>query len=139
MKREIAERIASTAVEKVTVEQARTIIGAFLSELSRCPVCDGSGTITFGRDVFLPVSDRHPNGSETFIAAGTTGSCPRCGSRDKDLAGKGDPDYVGWHCCRGDGDQECRRWSESDQAENRDNHANCGWRIVLPYSPAEAL
>ena len=137
MERELAERIAATVDNEITVEQARRIIGEFLTQLARCPVCDGTGTITFGRDVEARVTDptRLSGPHVVYIEAGTPGSCPRCGSRNEEESGRGDPAWVIWHCAVGDSDVECGRERASDKPEKRDRHGECGWRIAVPYEP----
>jgi hypothetical protein len=131
MKQDIAERFAATAIEGITVEQARQIIGEFLTQIVRCPVCDGSGEIQFGRDVVLPVrGDYGRSESEQYFPAGTVGKCPRCGGGDEDGGGRFDPEYVAWHCVQGSDDRECCR------QKGHNGHADCGWRITLPLPEA---
>ncbi len=139
MKRDIAERLASTVVDGVAFADAQQIIATFLTQLARCPVCDGSGTFAFGRDVTMTVSDRHLGKNMSGqVTAGTMGLCPRCGSDDENASGKGDPDYVAWHCYHGDRDSECRfSREESGHKERRNGHSKCGWRIFLPYEPSD--
>lgn len=136
MDRDLALRIAATVDDGITVEQAKRIVGEFLAQLARCPVCDGSGVTTFGQDVEVDVrthANRRVTDADRFISAGTTGSCPRCGSVDPEASGQGDPAWVAWHCVAGDDDQQCERDRQSDRAEQRDGHTGCGWRLMLPY------
>ena len=133
MKREIAERIAATMVEGVTVGQAREIIGSFLTEIARCPVCDGSGEITFARDVQIATTEpgRSPGDGGRFIQQGTTGTCPLCGSIEPNETGRGDPEFVFWYCEKGDSNRNC--WIDRDRdGEHRNGHAACGLRVMLP-------
>ncbi len=137
MKRDTAERVAAAEVEGVTLDQAQSIIHKFLAQIALCPVCDGSGWFIFGRDVRIETKDEHGDPTdERRIMAGTVGSCPRCGSSDPNESGKGDPDFVTWHCVKGDQDTYCR--SDRAGAEDRRNgHADCGFRVMLPYEEAE--
>lgn len=126
MKQEIAARLAATAVDGITVDQARAIIRAFLVELARCPLCDGSGRYVFRRAV---TNGKRATHDSVLVPAGTSGSCPVCGSEDEEPVG--DPEYVGWHCLRGEADQHCRHY-QSDATERRNGHSACGYRIMLP-------
>jgi len=134
MRRDIAERIAATTVEGVTVEDARTIIGAFLDQLALCAVCGGSGRFTFGRNVAIPMRAK-PGGNlpdfERVIEAGTEGPCPRCGSESLDEHAAGDPGYVAWHCTLKASDTACHQ-----ARRDGGGHDDCGPRIVLPLTPS---
>lgn len=122
MKRELAERLASTVVDELTVGQARAVIAEFLVQLVACPLCDGGGEFIYRRPGFVDNAVRRPG----------KGSCPVCGSTDEDDSGRGDPDWVAWVCAQGKSVEECRRQGSSDDAENRDGHEVCGYRVVLP-------
>jgi hypothetical protein len=139
MKRDTAERLAATQVEGLTVDDARKVIAVFLRELARCPVCDGSGSFVFGRDVVVETTedDGRRGRAEQYVAAGTAGSCPCCGSRDPEASGKGDPEWVAWHCVQGERDETCRRDSKEHE-ERRNGHAACGWRVLLPADTPES-
>jgi hypothetical protein len=128
---EIAEKLAAAEVDGVTVSQAQSIIRAFLSEVARCPVCDGTGSFTFGNEVIVPMKDAQGQSIRSerrFIEAGTTSPCPRCSD------GTGDPDFVAWHCERGDVAHE--RCERIRNGERRDGHARCGYRVMLPLEGA---
>lgn len=133
---ELAERIAASMVDGVTVDQAHLIIQTFLEQLARCPVCDGSGRFTFRRDLELDVRDRlSPRAADRYIPAGTSGTCPFCGTNDPQTSGKGDSEWVGWHCYLGQREDYCRADQQRDAADYREPHADCGWRIMIPYEP----
>lgn len=137
MKRDIAERIAATSVEDFTVEKVRTVIAAFLSELARCPLCNGDQTFTFPRDVWIDTVDNYGRplgGTGRYIKAGTVASCPLCGD-DRDYPRvNGDPEHVAWHCELGESDRQCLSDKDADKSERREVHAKCGWRIMLPHA-----
>jgi hypothetical protein len=132
MKRDLAERIAATTVEGVTFDQAREIIGAFLTEIARCPVCDGSGEITFARDVQISTTEpgRASGDGRRYIEKGTVGSCPLCGSTEPSESARGDPEFVAWHCEQGDSNRDC--WNDREHPDRRDSHVSCGLRVMLP-------
>jgi hypothetical protein len=141
MKRDIAERLAATAVDGVTVDQARTIIETFLTQIARCPVCDGSGRIVYGREMVIETRAGDFNAAVLDggrrIPKGTAGSCPRCGSSEPEENGKGDPEWVAWHCAKGDGDEFCRSDRTGDDGR-RVGHAECGFQVMFPYAPVGA-
>lgn len=133
MNQDIAERFAATAVDGITVAQARTIIREFLSQIARCPVCNDTGRITFGRDMEVKLMDnpRHANATAQWLQAGSETDCPRCGPPTDDGRGKGDPLYVAWHCSRGEDDQRCHR-DRLDESGRRQPHSKCSYRVMLP-------
>lgn len=136
MKREIAERLAATAVEGVTVKDAQTIIETFLTELASCPVCDGSGRTTFVHGVDIAAAEQ--SGKQLGIVnvlPGTEGSCPRCGSYKAEDNGHGDPEFVAWHCAHDKTKSDCRKMQTADQNGERAKHAACGFRVVLCFTP----
>lgn len=138
MEREIAERFAATTVEGLTLKNTRAVIQAFVTELARCATCDGSGVITFGRDVQIEGAENHHPAGDLRILAGTRGSCPRCGSLDRAESGKGDPEFVAWHCTKGDAAFGCRRdRADEHKLERRNEHVKCGWRVLLPYETTD--
>jgi len=106
-----ALRLAITATEGVSVGQATVLVQEYLSQLARCPMCQGEHGFTFKRDIEI---------DQARIVAGTSGMCPYCAD------GAGDPDYVVWHCARGDFEEKCRR------GDRRSDHLECGWRILIP-------
>lgn len=133
MNRDHAERIAATSVEALSVDSARTVIAKFVTELARCPVCDGSGRFTLVRDIELPFVDnlgRPVAEANRIVRAGAEVPCPRCGSMDNGDSGKGDPEHVAWHCTVGDGDDDCRRARRRDGSV-AEQHERCGYRLVL--------
>lgn len=71
MRREVAERLAATAVDELRVEHAHAVIGAFLTELAGCQVCAGSGEFTFPRAMELELRDRRGQPVSAGISQGT--------------------------------------------------------------------
>ncbi len=53
MKREQAEAHAAivTAVDSANLDSTQAVIRDFLTELARCPDCDGSGEVTVHREI----------------------------------------------------------------------------------------
>jgi hypothetical protein len=130
VKRDTAERLAATIVPGVSVEDAQAIIQEFLTQLARCPVCDGTGMFTFASDVKIDARD--PTGHplvDARVDKGTTTSCPCCGGE------KWDPEFVAWHCFRGDRNSDCQHDKNGDKGR-REPHANCGYRVMLPLVAA---
>jgi hypothetical protein len=134
MKREMAERLAATALDgregakHVTVEQVRIIVSEYLKQLVRCPACDDEGTISF-REIDLQVKEHgHTMTQNRYVEEGTIGPCPMCGGLDRDHSPRHDREWVRWLCVDG--------WNEVDCRQNRRNqdqaHAGCGYRIMLP-------
>jgi len=128
MKRDMAERMAATAVDGVSVP-AGAVIREFLTQLARCPACDGSGTFTFPKDLEVEVKDRHGSHEGSYVPSGATSVCPLC------MGEKHDPAFVAWHCVQGRDDRDCRH--DWNNAEERNGHAACGWKVMLPL-PEEA-
>jgi hypothetical protein len=116
---------------------ADALIDAYLRELARCPVCDGSGRTTFGRDTtvgpMMTGAGSPASQDRRYVPAGTEASCPRCGGDDPLTSGVGDPEFVAWHCVVGERDSLCQG-DRKQHEERRSVHADCGWRIVLPLS-----
>jgi len=132
MKREVAERLATIQVEELRVEDAQLVIRTFLREIARCPVCDGSGHLTWARPVHLTKTDQSRRTYEDqYVAEGTESTCPLCGDRDPAMAAKGDPAHVAWVCRNGDRSEECRRQT------GHNGHSGCGWMVVLPLESDE--
>ncbi|MGO9872681.1 MAG: hypothetical protein ACLPVY_02685 [Acidimicrobiia bacterium] len=137
MKREIAERLAASCVDGVSVADARKVINAFLSEIAKCSVCDDQGTLKVARGAHFELAgggfDQPPEGS--YIEAGKLISCPRCGSRHPEEAAlKHDPDWVGWRCYLGFSESDCRGERESDTSDKgwtKRPHAKCGYQVML--------
>jgi hypothetical protein len=132
MKRDTAERFAATAVEGVTLDQARLIIREFLTGLALCSMCGGSGEFTFERAMTFELDDLSAPGrkDERVVPAGTTAPCPRCRGRyDRDAAG--DPEFVGWRCVQGSRAIDCHN-ERARGDEHRAGHAECGYRVFLP-------
>ncbi len=114
----------------MTVEQAQAIIQEFLTQLARCPVCDGSGTVTFGQSAAVDMTDTRGQPADRFIPAGTSGTCPYCD-------GKGDPEFVVWSCVHENDGQDCRPYKNGGSGGHED-HADCGYRITLPSTEVQA-
>lgn len=141
VKREIAEKIAAAEVEGVTVAQVRAILQQYLSALTTCSVCGGTGSLDFPQKVQMD-NLRDRNGDALYvdhrvIAAGTTCSCFRCGPGfDGQIGSPGhDPEHVVWHCTEGATDYQCRHSQRGDQIAQT-THAKCGYRIMLPLDPS---
>ena len=131
VKREVAERLAATAVEGISVAQAQEIIKAYVNALKVCQVCEGSGKFMAGRRVAVFVTDRRgDNLEERFIEPGSPVRCPRCG--DGEVGGT-DPDFVTWFCAMGFLVKRCEEARNDPSA--RAAHPQCGWRIMLPLDP----
>lgn len=134
MNRDVAERIARTAVDvaELSLEHVHTIIATYLTEVARCPVCDGAGAITAGRDIHVHLADRGGAAASesTYVPAGTSMSCPRCGGDQPDASAH-DPEHVGWYCSGVDY-RACRAGRPGDEKD----HSACGWRIMLPTPEA---
>jgi len=140
MKREIAERLAASCVDGVSIADAVKVINAFVSEIAKCSVCDGQGTVKVARGAHFKLAgvgagfDQPPEGS--YIEAGNVISCPRCGSRHfAEEALKHDPDWVGWRCYLGFSESACRAEREneaSDKVWTQRPHAKCGYQVMLP-------
>lgn len=129
MNRTDAERLASTVVDGVTVNETRAIIDEFLRQIARCPVCGDTGRFTFDQPTTVEQPDPgHPSGSSPLdVVKGYTTDCPRCGPPDEGK-GRGDPAFVRW-CCASDKDgSTCRK----AKTAGLDEHRDCGPRIVLP-------
>lgn len=125
-----AERLAATEVEGVTKDDAHKIICAFLTEIVDCSACNGTGKVTFNRDVYLPA--RKGATRTEPIDAGTEMACPRCGgSEDAEAAGH-DPEYFAWHCIRDVAERECRGAKDGTDEQKHRSHANCGFRVIIP-------
>jgi hypothetical protein len=120
MKRETAEKIAA-AESGVELDKAMAVIKAFRDALVKCPVCDGTGQFTYRAEVKVPVGDFGGGRKMTDVAIGESGSCPLCGP-----VGKGDPEWVLWHCR--DGYNKCH----SGNQELAKGHEDCGWIVALP-------
>jgi hypothetical protein len=131
MERDLAERLASSGFDDITPARVHEIVQAFLGELVRCPYCDGSGVVTFNREVELDTTQGLGRDvDKRYIPAGTVGSCPCCGGGDRDGGGRYDPSYVAWHCAHGLGSHDCEAArSVADAA-----HELCGYRVVLPLA-----
>lgn len=134
MKQDLAEKFAALTIEGCPVEQAQKVIREFLTQIVRCPVCDGEGTITVGRMMTASFPAGHPGDNDLkdrAIPAGTKLTCPRCGG-GLDGQGAYDPEFVAWHCIRGESDGTCRSDRTGEKASRATGHAECGYRIVLP-------
>jgi hypothetical protein len=132
-----AERFAASKFEGVTVDQVRGVIREFLAHLAVCPVCNGTGEITFARSVELRVEELPGVGRarERYVEAGSVATCPACVGDDEPGAARYDAEHVAWHCTKGDGERECEK-AQTDE-KGRAEHADCGYRIMLPTeSPA---
>jgi hypothetical protein len=139
MKRDNAEKFAAIASEGVTAEQARRIVADFLAQIALCPSCEGSGTITVGRGARFPLSEdgRHSELEHKYVAAGTEMGCPRCSDGKNDRGDGHDPSWVHWICNAGDRPLDCKRDQATEDANRREAHADCGWRIILPLEAAD--
>lgn len=139
MKRDIAERFAATAVDRLSLDEARKVVEEFLLSLARCSMCGGSGEFTFGRDVRFQVVDpfRSQAKEERVIPDGTRTPCPACRGSEGNEA-PGDPEFVAWHCLSGDRDDDCHAMKRRAD-DLGDSHASCGWRIVLPLQPKDGV
>lgn len=137
MKRDIAERFAATAVDGLSLDDARNVVREFLRCLVLCPVCAGSGEFIFGRDVELRLDDVYARDQLHRILAGTAGPCPMCRGREENEA-VGDPEYVAWHCVQGNGDDRCAS-DRTQEEDRRQQHQSCGWRVMLPLPPKDGV
>jgi len=121
MKRENAEKIAA-AESEVDLAKARAAIKAFLVSVAECPVCEGSAEFKYRGNVKVPVRGMRNSAEMEDVAVGESGSCPNCGPE-----GKGDPDWVIWHCL--DGYSRCQPGTANQSVD----HEKCGWIIALPW------
>ena len=132
MKPDLATRLAAVTADGVSISEAHSIIQEFLAQIIRCPACDDTGSIVVGHNVSIPTVD-HLGQSVTdpLIKAGTVGRCPTCGGTDRKGRTRHDPEYVAWHCFARAAEQECRA-AKDDPTRIDEQHAACGYRIVLP-------
>lgn len=130
MERDIAERLASTAVEKLSPEQTGAIISEFLAYLVLCPACNDTGTVEFGYDANVALKN---GGLESkFVPAGSVIACPRCGGPDEKGNLRHDPKFVAWHCVSDVMYGPCCHPRDAPEAK----HAACGYRVMLPLPEA---
>lgn len=130
MNQDLAERVARTSVvvPELGPDHVHTIIATYLSEVARCGVCDGAGSISAGRAIHVHLADRGGRAEvgSTYVPQGTSMSCPRCGGDQSD-ASPHDPEHVGWFCMVSD-----YRGCAPGRPGDADTHSACGWRIMLP-------
>lgn len=127
MKLEQALRFATSVSEDIKREDTEDLLREFFQWLTRCPVCDGEGTLTFARDVngLKIVGNK---AEKTIIEAGTASDCPQCTTEDGE--NPGDANWISWVCIHSENRFGCRSHG-SDAIEN-ERHSKCGYRIVLP-------
>jgi len=136
VKRDIAERIAATAVKGVSLDDVQLILSEYLTQLATCSMCGGEGRFTCGRKTeLILLNEAGDRCEQRFIKQGTTGPCPQCGGPVTADGGGTDPDYVAWHCTEGSDDASCHSCQHGDRNAKR-AHAKCGFRVMLPFDPA---
>ena len=126
---DMAQRLAATAVDGVTVDDAKAIIRSFIVELLRCPVCNDTGSFTYQYEASVHlVEQRGGSPRERRIPEGTIATCPRCGGIDSQNTPRGDPEFVLWHCLGPDHERRC----SADMPGESERHVRCGYRVMIP-------
>lgn len=135
MEPEVAIRLAATAegMDSVTVEHAKIIVRTLMRELSRCPVCGDSGTVTLHSEIVLTglVDARNHKLGDAHLPTDKPVECVVCGGRDNG-APRGDPEHVVWVCRHGDRAVDCRHKHDLGTPPDMEDHKPCGYRLVLP-------
>lgn len=131
MKREDAEKLTIANHDGLTADDFHGLIDALLSEIARCPECEGTGQVTVrsGAAVAL-TNDQGQTGPPYRIKAGQVIGCPMCG-REDGSALKRDPDWVIWRCFLGASDGDCEKVKAVEGSDDAARHARCGYYALL--------
>jgi len=118
MQQEIAYRFAATAVEGVSLAQAKEIIDTYTLSLATCQTCNNTGEVEY---------------IQTGVAKT---ECEVCGTR-KSEAPRGDGRYSEWKCLLRNGIDHCRAVADGRvEPDDGADHAACGPVVRLPVSLA---
>lgn len=133
MKREMAERMAATEVEGVTVEAAQKVVATFLQMLGTCQVCGGTGLFVCPTGAQVTATfdvDARTRAETVYLVAGPQ-QCPQC--HGVHGSNGGDPEYVRWECLVV-GPYTCSLNNKLGQ-----EHDRCGLRVMVPWEPQRSL
>ena len=133
MRSEIAMKLAAAEVG-VSEEVARAFLQKYQTELGRCPVCNGKGSVLASSATVRLLNKRTQD--QRTAPDGDEFPCPSC----TDLAMPIDRETTCidlqnavWNCVVNDQREGSSRCSPSET-----NHADCDYRIVMPISVVNA-
>ena len=117
-------RLAAAQADELSLQDAQKVVGEFLRPLAECPACEDSSEVIYRRGTELTGRGPHRDDEKVTLEPGESGPCPLCRG-----AGRGDPEWVEWHCASSQVYAEC---GPDKPGREGDDHTACGWRLVIP-------